>query len=63
MIVDTKNELVEIRKVLESIRNFEIANAQLSKQILLELQKLNREVKNGDNRQCGPGDSDFRKLN
>ena len=62
-MIDEKKELVEIRKVLESIRNFEIANTQLSKQVLLELQKLNREVKNGDNRRCRPRNSDIRELN
>jgi len=36
--VDNK-ELKQINKTLESIKNFIIANAQLSKQILLELKR------------------------
>ena len=43
-----KSELKEIKQVLESIKTFIVANAQLQKETLLELQKIKRimEVKN-----------------
>ena len=38
-------ELKELNKTMNSIKSFIVANCQLSKNILLELQKLNRSTK------------------
>ena len=39
-------ELKELNKTMSSVRTFMIAEAQLMKSVLLELQKINKEVKN-----------------
>ena len=38
-------ELKELNKTLSSIRDFTIANAQLSKSLVLEIKQIKQEVK------------------